>query len=193
MTHAAKSQTIAMLLMDCTAEIAGKVRDRPTRAVRSHGAACSTNGALLTPMIRDRSRFKVASPSHSVEKSGMERRTIITGIAATLALAAGRASRSIAGEIQVGGTFEVKANSIWFEDVSELERWQRLRKHGDAKALRSYQDKVLSRRDAWQFVNPLTVKIISYDRGKDRVKVEMTTPGRFLGSTWFLDIAALQD
>jgi len=128
-----------------------------------------------------------------VEKSRMQRRTIMAGIAATLALVVGRASSSIAGEIQVGGTFEVKANSIWFEDVAELERWQRLRKHGDANALRSYQDKVLSRRDAWQFVNALTVKIISFDRGKHRVKVEMTTPGRFLGSTWFLDIAALQE
>ena len=123
----------------------------------------------------------------------MQRRTIMAGIAATLALVVGRASSSIAGEIQVGGTFEVKANSIWFEDVAELERWQRLRKHGDAKALRFYQDKVLSRRDAWQFVNPLTVKIISYDRSKHRVKVEMTTPGRFLGSTWLLDSAALQE
>jgi len=128
-----------------------------------------------------------------VEKSRMQRRTIMAGIAATLALVMGRASSSIAGEIQVGGTFEVKANSMWFEDVAELERWQRRRKHGDAKALRSYQDKVLSRRDAWQFVNALTVKIISLDRGKHRVKVEMTTPGRFLGSTWFLDIAALQE
>jgi hypothetical protein len=126
--------------------------------------------------------------------SRMQRRTIMAGIAAaTLALVVGRATSSIAGEIQVGGTFEVKANSIWFEDVAELERWQRLRKHGDAKALRSYQDKVLSRRDAWQFVNALTVKIISLDRGKHRVKVEMTTPGRFLGSTWFLDVAALQE
>ena len=122
----------------------------------------------------------------------MQRRTMITGIAATLVLAAGWASSSIGGEIQVGGTFEVKANSIWFEDVASLVRWQRLRKSGKAKALTSYQDKVLSRRDAWQFVNPLTVKIISYDRGKHQVKVELTTPGRFLGSTWFLDIAALQ-
>ena len=123
----------------------------------------------------------------------MQRRAIMTGIAATLALAAGWASSSIGGEIQVGGTFEVKANSIWFEDVASLARWQRLRKRGNAKALTSYQDKALSKRSAWQFVNPLTVKIISYDRGKHQVKVEMTTPGRFLGSTWFLDNAALQE
>ena len=123
----------------------------------------------------------------------MRRLAIITGIAATLALAAGWASSSIGGEIEVGGTFEVKANSIWFEDVASLARWQRLRKRGNAKALRSYQDKALSKRDAWQFVNPLTVKIVSYDRGKHQVKVEMTTPGRLLGSTWFLDSAALQE
>jgi hypothetical protein len=123
----------------------------------------------------------------------MQRRTVITGIAATLALVAGRASRSSGGEIQVGGTFEVKVNSIWFEDVAKLTHWQRLRNHGNAKALRSFEDRVLSKRDGWQFVNPLTVKIISYDRGKHQVKVEMTTPGRFLGSTWFLDVAALQN
>jgi hypothetical protein len=122
----------------------------------------------------------------------MQRRIMITGIAATLALAVGRAGRSIGGEIQVGRTFEIRANSIWFEDVAKLTRWQRLRKHGNAKALRSYEDKVLSKRDGWQFVNPLTVKIIGYDRGKHQVKVEMMTPGRFLGTTWFLDIAALQ-
>ena len=134
------------------------------------------------------------NPSHFlVEKSGMQRRTIITGIAATLALVAGRASRSIGGEIQVGGKFEVKANSIWFEDVAKLARWQGLRKRGNANALRSYQDKVLSKREAWQFVSPLTVKIISYDRGKHQVAVEMVTAGRFLGSTWYLDIAALQE
>jgi hypothetical protein len=151
--------------------------------------------ALLTPSEQGHATsVQRRKPSlFLVEKSKMQRRTIITGIAATLALVAGRASRSIGGEIQVGDTFEVKANSIWFEDVAKLARWQRLRKHGNAKALTSYQDKALSKRDVWQFVNPLTVKIISYDRGKHRVKVEMTTPGRFLGSTWFLDIDALQE
>ena len=42
-------------------------------------------------------------------------------------------------------------------------------------------------------MNPLTVKIISYERGKHQVKVEMVTPDRFPGSTWYLDIAALQE
>src|SRR5262245_52980132 len=122
----------------------------------------------------------------------MRRLAIITGIAATLALAAGWASSSIGGEIEVGGTFEVKANSIWFEDVASVARWQRLRKRGNAKALRSDQDEALSKRAAWAFVNPLTVKIVNYNRGKHQVKVEMTSPRRLLGSTWFLDSAGLQ-
>jgi hypothetical protein len=84
------------------------------------------------------------------------------------------------------------ANSIWFEDAAKLSQWQKLRKRGNAKALTSYEDKTLSKRAAWKFVNPLIVKIISYERGKHQVKVEMTTPGRLLGSTWFLDTAALQ-
>src|SRR5215468_9599854 len=79
----------------------------------------------------------------------MQRRTILTGIAATLALVVGWASNLIGGEIQVGGTFQVRANSIWFEDIASLARWQRLRKRGNAKALRSYQDRLLSKREAW--------------------------------------------
>jgi hypothetical protein len=122
----------------------------------------------------------------------MQRRAFIMGIAATRPLAAAWANSSIAAEIQVGGTFEVKANSIWFEDAPKLAQWQKLQRRDNAKALTSYQDKALSKRDAWRFVNPLTVKIISYERGKHQVKVEMTTPGRLLGSKWFLDAAALQ-
>jgi len=45
---------------------------------------------------------------------------------------------------------------------------------------------------AWRFVIPLTVKIIGEERGKHQVEVEMATPGRLLGSTWFLDADAPQ-
>jgi hypothetical protein len=113
------------------------------------------------------------------------------GIAATL-LASTWASSSTAAEIQVGGTFEVKTNSIWFQDASRLARWQELQKRGDAQALRSYEDKAVSERAAWKFVYPLSVKIISYERGKHRMSVEMTTPGRLLGTKWFLDTVAVQ-
>ncbi len=101
----------------------------------------------------------------------MQRRAFLVGIAATLLLVVAWASGSNAAEIQLGGKFEVKANSIWFEDAGKLAQWQRLKKTGSAKALASYQEKALANREAWQFVNSLTVKIIGYERAKRQVKV----------------------
>ena len=86
---------------------------------------------------------------------------------------------------------EVKPNSIWFQDAAKLARWQQLKKSGNSKALASYQNDLLSNRDAWQFTKPLTVQILSYEPGKKQVNVEMKTPGRMLGSKWFLDTDAL--
>ena len=85
----------------------------------------------------------------------------------------------------------VKPNSIWFQDAAALKQWQRLKKSGHAKALTSYQEKLLGERDAWQFTNPLNVKIISYDSATNQVHVEMRTPGRMLNTNWYLDAAAL--
>jgi hypothetical protein len=98
---------------------------------------------------------------------------------------------SFAGEIRKGATMEVKPNSIWFQDAAKLTHWQELKKSADAPALASYQHEVLSHRDAWQFLNQLTVKILSYEPRKNQVNVEMKTPGRTLGSTWLLDANAL--
>ena len=98
---------------------------------------------------------------------------------------------SFAGEIRTGATMQVKANSIWFQDAAKLSHWQQLKKGGNSKALDAYQEKELSERDAWQFLNQLTVKIISYDGAKNQVHVEMRTPGRMLGTDWFLDAEAL--
>jgi hypothetical protein len=98
---------------------------------------------------------------------------------------------SLAGEIRKGATMEVKANLIWFQEVKDLTRWQQLKKSGNSDALADYQEKLLSNRDAWQFTNPLTVKVVSYDAAKHQVKVEMETPGRMQGTTWFLDYDAL--
>jgi hypothetical protein len=100
-------------------------------------------------------------------------------------------SLAFAGEIRTGATMQVKPNSIWFQDAAQLTRWQQLKKGGDLKALASYQDKVLSNRDAWQFINELTVKILGYERGKNQVNVEMKTEGRMLGTKWLLDADAL--
>jgi hypothetical protein len=98
---------------------------------------------------------------------------------------------SFAGEIRKGATMQVKANSIWFQDVAKLSHWQQLKKSGDSKALEAYQEKELSERDAWQFGNQLTVKILGYDGAKNQVNVEMRTPGRMFGTNWFLDAAAI--
>jgi hypothetical protein len=98
---------------------------------------------------------------------------------------------SFAAEIRRGATMQVKPNSIWFEDTAKLTRWQQLKKSGDAAALASYQDSALSKREAWQFMSPLAVKVLSYQPRNNQVRVEMTAPGRLLGTTWSLDAGAL--
>ena len=86
---------------------------------------------------------------------------------------------------------QVKPNSLWFQDAATLAHWQQLKKSGKSTALASYQHKVLSGREAWQFTEQLTVKILSHEPKKNRVNVEMTTAGRMLGTTWSLDAGAL--
>ena len=98
---------------------------------------------------------------------------------------------AFAAEIRKGATMQVKPNSVWFENVAKLTRWQQLKKSGNAAALTSYQDEALSKRDAWQFMSPLAVKVLSYQARDNQVRVEMTTPGRLLGTTWSLDADAL--
>lgn len=101
------------------------------------------------------------------------------------------ATASFAGEIKDGATMQVKPSSIWFQKPAQLAHWQKLKKAGDAKALTQYQDNLLSEREAWQFDNPLMVKILKYEPGKQRVDVEMTSEGRMKGSTWSIDPEAL--
>jgi hypothetical protein len=96
-----------------------------------------------------------------------------------------------AAGIRTGATMQVKHDSIWFQTSAELTRWQQLKKVGDAAAFASYQAKLLSSRDAWQFTTQLTVKVLAHDLGKNQVNVEMLTAGRMLGSTWFIDADAL--
>ena len=120
----------------------------------------------------------------------MHRRSFMAGPAALL-LAVALSADSLAGEIRKGTTAQVKPNSIWFQEAAKLAHWQQLKRSGDAATLKSYEDDVLSHREAWQFLNPLAVKILNHEPGKNRVKVEMKTPGRLLGGTWFLDAEAL--
>ena len=101
------------------------------------------------------------------------------------------ASACLAGEIRKGATVQVKADSIWFEKVEKFARWQALKKNGDAKALAAYQEEALRQRDAWQFIKPLTVKVLAFTPKANRVEVEMMTEGRLQGSRWLLDVDAI--
>lgn len=101
-------------------------------------------------------------------------------------------SAAFAGEISKGATMQVKADSIWFEKAVGLTEWQKRKKSGDPAAFASYQDKLLSSRKAWQFLKPLTVKILKFSPGTNQVSVEMQTPGRFSGTTWFVDASAVE-
>jgi len=121
----------------------------------------------------------------------MRRRAFISVAAAALLLVVILGTGSFAGAVRNGATMQVRADSIWFQDAAQLAHWQRLKQSGNAAALASYQAKVLSNRDAWQFTNPLTVKILRYEPGKNRVNVEMKTPGRLFGTPWVLDAGAL--
>jgi hypothetical protein len=100
-------------------------------------------------------------------------------------------SSAAAADINIGAAMRVKPNAIWFQDAAKLTRWQQLKRSGDAKALASYQDRVLGEREAWQFTNELNVKVLSYEGAKRQVGVEMTTEGRLVGTKWVLDSDAL--
>ena len=71
-------------------------------------------------------------------------RTPLAALAVLLALG----TACFAGAIQNGAIMDVKPDSLWFQKVANLTQWQKLQKAGDAAKLESYQDKVLSQRDA---------------------------------------------
>jgi hypothetical protein len=81
----------------------------------------------------------------------------------------------------------VKSDSIWLQKVEQSDQWQELKKGSHVKALAACGDKLLSDRDAWQFVNPPKFKILGYDAGKHRMQVHMTVSGRIQGTDWWLD------
>ena len=118
-----------------------------------------------------------------------EKRDMRTYLA--LVLLGALSTACFAGEIRKGATMQVKPNSIRFSDRAKLAHWQELKKSGRREALASYQANALSEREAWQFVNPLAVKILGYEPEKNTVNVKMTTAGRFLGTPWFLDADAI--
>jgi hypothetical protein len=90
---------------------------------------------------------------------------------------------SPAAEIRKGVTTQVKPNSFWFEDAAKLTEWQQRRKSSGGAAFASYQRTILSERAAWQFINPMTVKVLGYEAAKKQAQVELKTSGRLAGST----------
>ena len=108
-----------------------------------------------------------------------------------LMLLAALATASLAAGIRAGAVMQVKPNSIWFDQAADLAKWQELKKSGDAAALAAFEKDKLGNRDAWQFLNPLTVKVLTYRAQTQQVEVEMKTKGRFEGLHMFLDAGAL--
>ena len=85
---------------------------------------------------------------------------------------------------------QVKPNSIWFQDVTQLTHWQQLKKNRNAQALAAYERKLLGNRNAFQFLKPLTVEIVGYEPATNQVEVELKSEGRMQG-TWMLDSSAI--
>lgn len=108
----------------------------------------------------------------------------------TLFVLAALATASLAGDIRNNATAQIKPNSIWFEDADQLARWQE-KKRGDPATFGAYQENILHERAAWQFINPLEVRILRYESAKNRAYVQMTGEGRLRDSKWFVDPEAL--
>ena len=68
--------------------------------------------------------------------------------------------------------------------------FERIESNFDA-LLTSYQQQLLSQREAWQFLKPLKVKILNFDPAASQINVEMRTAGRLQGTTWWLDALAV--
>src|SRR5262249_23143149 len=67
---------------------------------------------------------------------------------------------AFAKPIRKGAVMQVKPNSIWFDESAQLTHWQERKRGGTAAGLPSSRERMLGRRDAWQFVKPFKVKIL---------------------------------
>ncbi|NWG24781.1 MAG: hypothetical protein HXY30_10300 [Pseudorhodoplanes sp.] len=112
---------------------------------------------------------------------------IVKALLAAFLLLAGLGGTSFAADIRKGATVQVKANALWFEDTGKLARWQRMKKKSDAATLAKLEQSMLRAREAWQFVNAQTVKVLDFDARTGRVRVEMTGEGRMQGTQWVVD------
>jgi hypothetical protein len=113
------------------------------------------------------------------------RRLVVLSAAALLAVAFGR--NVVSAEIREGAKLEARPNSIWFQDEDKLAHWQELKAAGKAEALAAFEEEELADREAWQFEPALSVRVLDYEPDTHTVNVEMLTPGRMQGTTWFVD------
>jgi hypothetical protein len=113
------------------------------------------------------------------------------GALLTLLILVAAITVAAADPIRKGALMQVKPDTIWFQEADRLAHWQELNKGGNDTPLSSFRQQVLSQREAWQFLKPLKVKILSYEAATGRVNVEMRTDGRLQGTTWWLDASAL--
>jgi hypothetical protein len=99
---------------------------------------------------------------------------------------------SLAADIRAGATVRVKAGSLFFEDAGKLARWQRQKKRDDAATLARIQASMLRAREAWQFTDLQTVKVLDFDAKTGRVRVEMLAEGRMQGTRWVVEEGAVE-
>lgn len=120
----------------------------------------------------------------------MKCRAALATVALALPVSLLAVTAVLAADLRVGATAQVKANSMWFEVAAQLAAWQQVKRRADAKVLAGYESKVTQARQAWRFLDPLSVKILAYDKARHHVKVEQLTAGRLQGSTWYVDASA---
>ena len=121
----------------------------------------------------------VARPPLSI---GAARLTAPLRVFLTVLILVATITAAFAGPIRKGAVTQVKPNSIWFDESAQLTHWQELKKSGNAAAVTSYEQQMLSQRNAWQFLKP---------GERSQVNVEMKTAGRLQGTTWWLDASAV--
>lgn len=98
----------------------------------------------------------------------------------------------LAADIRAGATVQVKAGALYFEDAGKLARWQRQKKRDDAATLAKIEGSMLRAREAWQFTQALSAKVIDVDAKTGRVRVEMLSDGRMKGTRWVVDEGAVE-
>ena len=81
----------------------------------------------------------------------------------------------------------VESNAIWFTTSEDLAVWQGFRQIFTPKEVETYQRLILEKRTAWQFINEMPVRVVSYDPTEHQVEVKMLSKGRFYNTTWWID------